>query len=169
MSLPPRASAGFVPWWLLATVAVLFFLGAAALWAFVLATRTADLPGPTATAMVVTAIPPQALATPTLQAPPTPEPTLLPSATPPPAPAGVVAVGAYVQVVGTNPEGFLNLRVEPSINSRVGYLALENEVLQVQAGPAEGDGYTWWYLVDPATHSKFGWGVQNYLQVVQGS
>ncbi len=168
MSPEPRTSPGYIPWWLLATVAGIFFAAALALWIFVLATRTADLPAPTATAMLVTAVPAPGAATATLQSPPTPEPSGVPSVTPPAPPPGEVKVGAYVQITGTDPEGILNLRAEPNINSAVQYLAIEREVLQVQGGPAQGDGYIWWYLVDPATNSKYGWGVQNYLLVVQG-
>ena len=157
MNSDPRTSAGYIPWWLLAVVAGIFLVTALALWIFVLATRTADLPAPTATAMVVTAAPAPGAATATRQSPPTPAP-----------PAGEVKVGVYVQITGTQPEGTLNLRAEPNIKSPVQYLALEREVLQVQAGPADGDGYVWWYLVDPATSSKYGWGVQNYLLVVPG-
>ena len=79
----------------------------------------------------------------------------------------LVSVGAYVQVVGTGDAGFLNLRAEPSIDSPINYLAIENEVFQVQAGPTNANGFDWWYLVDPATNTRFGWAVQNYLQVVQ--
>jgi hypothetical protein len=164
----PRESAGYIPWWLLAIVAALFGIAALVLAVFALSTRPADLPAPTAAAIVVTA--PPALPTPTASAPLSQPPTEIPIPTsaPPPPPPGEVKVGAYVQVVGTAPDGFLNLRAEPSIAGPVNYLALEREVLQVQAGPAEADGFVWWYLVDPATNTKFGWGVQNYLQVVQG-
>ncbi len=48
------------------------------------------------------------------------------------------------------------------------YLAIEHEVFQIQAGPTDASGFVWWYLVDPATNTRFGWAVQNYLQVVQG-
>jgi hypothetical protein len=162
----PLESAGYIPWWLLAIVAGLFGLAALVLTAFALSTRPADLPIATSTAIVVTAPPPATSPAPTGTAPP----ALVPTATspPPPPPPGDVKVGAYVQVVGTAPEGFLNLRAEPGINNPVNYLALEREVLQVQAGPTDADGFVWWYLVDPATNTKFGWGVQNYLQVVQG-
>lgn len=164
----PRESAGYIPWWLLAIVAALFGLAALVLAAFVASTRPADLPVATATAMVVTAPPPAIFPTPTMAAALTsPAPASTVTAPPPP-PPGEVKVGSYVQVVGTAPEGFLNLRAEPGINNPVNYLALEREVLQVQAGPAEADGFVWWYLVDPATNTKFGWGVQNYLQAVQG-
>jgi hypothetical protein len=169
-SRSPRESAGYIPWWLLAIVAALFGVAALALVVFVIATRSADLPVATATAFVVTAPPPATLPTPTgaaaLTPPAAPAPTV--TSPPPPAPPGEVKVGSYVQVIGTEAEGFLNLRAEPSLNSPVNYLALEREVLQVQAGPTEADGFVWWYLVDPATNTKFGWGVQNYLQAVQG-
>ena len=169
-SRSPHESAGYIPWWLLAIVAALFGVAALALVVFVIATRSADLPVATATAFVVTAPPPATLPTPTgaaaLTPPAAPAPTV--TSPPPPAPPGEVKVGSYVQVIGTEAEGFLNLRAEPSLNSPVNYLALEREVLQVQAGPTDADGFVWWYLVDPATNTKFGWGVQNYLQAVQG-
>ena len=164
----PRDSAGYIPWWLLGIVAVGFVLAAAAFLALVLFTRPAELPQATASAVVITAAPvsTSGLATATLQSPPT-SPAEEASPSPPPPPPGVVGVGAYVQVVGTGDAGFLNLRAEPAIAAPVNYLAIENEVFQVQAGPTNADGFDWWYLVDPATNTKFGWGVQNYLQVVQ--
>lgn len=165
----PRESAGYIPWWLLAIVAAAFSLLALAFVAAVVVTRPAALPLATATVVVITAPPGTApgLATPTVQSPPTLVPEDVTSTAPPP-PPGEVAVGAYVQVVGTGDAGFLNLRAEPSLESSVNYLAIENEVFQVQAGPNAASGFTWWYLVDPATNSRFGWAVQNYLQVVQG-
>ncbi len=169
-SRSPHESAGYIPWWLLAIVAALFGVAALVLVVFVIATRPADLPVATATAFVVTAPPPATLPTP-MGPPSSQPPTAAPTETfapPPPPPPGEVKVGSYVQVVGTAPEGFLNLRAEPSLNSPVNYLALEREVLQVQAGPTDADGFVWWFLVDPATNTKFGWGVQNYLQAVQG-
>ena len=165
----PRESAGYIPWWLLAIVAAGFLFLALAFVAVVIITRPAGLPLATATVVVVTAPPGTApgLATPTIQSPPTLPPEDATSTAPPP-PPGEVGVGAYVQVVGTGDAGFLNLRAEPSLESSVNYLAIENEVFQVQAGPNTASGFTWWYLVDPATNSRFGWAVQNYLQVVQG-
>jgi hypothetical protein len=152
----------------LAIVAAGFLFIALALLAAVILTRSARLPEVTATVVVITAPPATAgLPTPTVQSPPTVPPAEASSTAPPP-PPGEVGVGAYVQVVGTGDAGFLNLRSEPSLESPVNYLAIENEVFQVQAGPTEASGFTWWYLVDPATNSRFGWAVQNYLQVVQG-
>lgn len=146
-------------------------LAAMLLMGVALATRTANLPQPTATVLVITVLPPvvQPTLTP-LGFSTVPPPTeLAPTATlPPPPSAGEIKLGDYVQITGTGDTGFLNLRAEPSLNAPVNYLALEREVLQVQAGPAQADGITWWYLVDPATNTRFGWGAQNYLQVVQG-
>jgi len=162
----PRHSVGYIPWWLLALVTALFFCAASALAGWVWSTRSADLPAPTAAPVVLTATP----APPTITPLPTatlPGPTE-PIATLPAPPAGDVKIGAYVQVFGTGDAGVLNLRAEPSLQARVNYVALEREVLQVQAGPKEGNGITWWYLVDPASSTRSGWAAQNYLQVVQG-
>jgi hypothetical protein len=165
----PRHSLGYIPWWLLALVTALFFCGAAALAGWVWSTRTADLPAPTAAPVVLTATPSPSTATPAL-APPTataPAPAE-PATTLPAPPAGEVKIGAYVQVSGTGDAGVLNLRAEPSLQARVNYVALEREVLQVQAGPKDANNITWWYLVDPASSTRSGWAAQNYLQVVQG-
>ena len=92
-----------------------------------------------------------------------------PEATPtiPPAPAGFIVLGNYVQVVGTEGDG-LRLRVGPGLQEPPNYLALENEVLVAQSGPTIADGFTWWFLVDPADDSRNGWAVENYLRVVNG-
>jgi hypothetical protein len=132
-----------------------------------MATRPGLAPQPTATAIVITVPATTGLPPSTQQALPTlpgPEPTLT---VPPPPPGDEILVGVYVQVIGTGDTGFLNLRAEANLDSPVNYLALEREVLQVQAGPSEASGFTWWYLVNPTSNS-FGWGVQNYLQVVPG-
>lgn len=167
MTRSPRDSAGYIPWWLLAIVAGGFAFVALLTAGIALATRPALAPQPTATAIVITVSASTGLPPPTQQAPPTlpaPEPTFT---VPPPPPGDAIRVGLYVQVIGTGDTGFLNLRSEANLDSPVNYLALEREVLQVQAGPAEASGFTWWYLVNPTTNS-FGWGVQNYLQVVPG-
>jgi len=145
-----------------------FALAALVLLGIALATRTADQPRPTATVQLV--IVPAPAGAPTLpgvapSATAAPEPT---ATLPPPPSAGNIKIGDFVQITGTGSIGFLNLRAEPSLTAAVNYLAIEREVLQVQAGPASADGITWWYLVDPATNTRFGWGAQNYLQVVQG-
>jgi hypothetical protein len=79
---------------------------------------------------------------------------------------GVIAVGAYVQITGTGGDG-LRLRTDPGLNSEVRLLGAEAEVFQVNEGPQEADGYTWWYLVGPYDSSRRGWAVANFLAIVQ--
>ena len=167
----PRESVGYIPWWLLAVVAGAFVLASLAMLALAMLTRTAELPSPTATVVIVTEIlgtPIQGAATATIQAPPT-APAAPATGTAPPPPPGEVKVGAYVQVIGTGDAGFLNLRSEARLDAPVNYLAIEHEVFQVQAGPKQAGGFTWWYVVNPTTPSRYGWAVQNYLQQVQGA
>jgi hypothetical protein len=110
------------------------------------------IPVPTATQVVST---------------PTPVVELTPSSSvPPPPPPGDIAVGAFVQVSGTGGDG-LRLRAEPGLDGEVRFLGLEAEVFRVDGGPEEVDGYTWWYLVAPYDESVSGWGVANFLGVVQ--
>lgn len=168
MTPAPRDSAGYVPWWLLAGVAGTCLLASLALAGLAVLTRTADLPRPTATVRLLTALPSGTVGAPTGAAPTAASPAEPPTVTPPPPPAGEVRVGGYVQVTGTGEAGFLNLRAEANLTAPVNYLAIEREVFQVQAGPVAADGFTWWYLVDPASGTRFGWAVQNYLQDVQG-
>jgi hypothetical protein len=81
-------------------------------------------------------------------------------------PPGIIASGAYVQIVGTGGTG-LRLRSEPGLSGEVQLLGSEAEVFRVQDGPAEKDGYTWWFLVGPFDETRQGWAVSNYLEVVQ--
>ena len=91
----------------------------------------------------------------------TPSASALPSPRP-----GEIAVGAYVQVSGTGGDG-LRLRAEPGLDGEVRFLGLEAEVFLVEAGPEVADDYTWWYMVAPYDASVSGWGVSNFLVVVQ--
>ena len=169
MAHQPRDSALYVPLWLLMAVAGGCALIGFALIAFAMATRTADQPQPTATVQLVTVAAPATqpiVATfAVTEGAPTSEAT---GTLPPPPSAGEIKIGSTVQIVGTGDIGFLNLRAEASLNAPVNYLAIEREVFQVQAGPVEADGVTWWYLVDLTGNNRVGWGAQNYLQVVQG-
>jgi hypothetical protein len=110
------------------------------------------IPAPTAT-----------VPAPTMTVPPQLTPTSLVPPSPPP---GVIAVGAYVQISGTGGDG-LRLRTEPGLDNEVRILGSESEVFQVEDGPKDIDGYTWWYLVGPYDSSRRGWAVSNYLSVVQ--
>jgi hypothetical protein len=83
-----------------------------------------------------------------------------------PAPPANIIVGEYVQISGTGGDG-LRLHESASVSSTVKYIALEAEVFTVKDGPVDADGYTWWLLQDPYTENAAGWGVSNYLAVVQ--
>jgi hypothetical protein len=83
-----------------------------------------------------------------------------------PPPSGDIAVGDYVQVTGTGGEG-LRLHTEAGVSSEVRYIAIEAEVFLVKDGPVDVDGYIWWLLQDPYTENAVGWGVGNYLAIVQ--
>jgi hypothetical protein len=99
---------------------------------------------------------------------PTPTPTPLPSTSeeaPTPSGSGLIALGDYVQVSGTEGEG-LRLHNNAGVGSKVNYVAIESEVFVVKDGPIEADGYIWWELEDPYTSNAVGWGVSNYLEVV---
>jgi hypothetical protein len=169
MAPQPRDSALYVPLWLLMAVAGGCALIAFAIVAVAMATRTADLPQPTATVRLITVAAPATQAIVATFAVTDQAPGGQPTATlPPPPSAGEIKIGSTVQIVGTGDIGFLNLRAEASLTAAVNYLAIEREVFQVQAGPVEADGLVWWYLVDLAGQNRVGWGAQNYLQVVSG-
>lgn len=89
-----------------------------------------------------------------------------PGQTVPAPPSATISLGSYVQVIGTGGTG-LRLRAQPGLNSDVLLLASETEVFQVDDGPVELDGYTWWHLVGPFEATRQGWAVTNYLETVQ--
>ena len=77
----------------------------------------------------------------------------------------VYSEGDLVEVYGTEEQG-LSLRNTPGLSSVVGEYGLESEVFEVQGGPIDIDGYTWWYLVNPYDNTKQGWGVGRYLRKI---
>ena len=99
------------------------------------------------------------LATPTLAETPT-------ATQPVPPQSGDIAIGDYVQVSGTGGDG-LRLHKSAGISSEVQYIAIESEVFVVKDGPINADGYIWWLLQDPYSENATGWGVANYLAIVQ--
>jgi hypothetical protein len=108
------------------------------------------IPGPTSTPDVQ----PTATLDPLLVGTPTPE-------------AGVIAIGGYVQISGTEGEG-LRMRSAPGLDSELLFLGYDAEVFEVRDGPQEVDGYTWWYLVAPYDENRAGWAASDYLSVVPG-
>ena len=81
-------------------------------------------------------------------------------------PAGPIGEGSYVKVTGTAGNG-LRLRDQPGLKGKVLLLGTEAEVFKIEDGPVEVDGYTWWYLVSPFDPDRKGWGVGDYLVVVE--
>lgn len=77
-------------------------------------------------------------------------------------PDGVMGVGAYVKVTGTNGAG-LRMRAEPGLSGTVNFTALDAEVFLVVDGPVEADGYTWWYLEAPYDQTRSGWSAGDFL------
>jgi hypothetical protein len=100
---------------------------------------------------------------PSITSTPTPSPSAVQQT---PLPSGDIAIGNYVQVSGTGGDG-LRLHETAGVSSKVNYIAIEAEVFLVKDGPIDTDGYEWWQLQDPYTDRAVGWGVANYLVVVQ--
>jgi hypothetical protein len=109
------------------------------------------IPGPTSTLFV-----------------PTPTSTRVPSVTAdmPPSPMpGMIGVGAFVQIVGTEGSG-LNLRAGAGLSNDINFVAYDAEVFEVRDGPVVTDDITWWFVVTPVDEARSGWAAANYLSVV---
>lgn len=127
-------------------------------------THSVSAPAPMASAIVnVIPAPTDTPAPPPTPTIPEPTPTRL---VPPAPPPGVISVGDTVQITNTEGDG-LRLRTAPGLQSDVRMLGAEAEVFQVQDGPRDADGFTWWYLVGLYDANRSGWAVSNYLAVVQ--
>ena len=102
----------------------------------------------------------------------TPKPTqppVLPSETPTSGfflPEGVIGIGAYVQVTGTEGAG-LRMRIEPGLNGVISFSAMDSEVFLIIDGPVDADGYTWWHLEAPYDKTRNGWSASNYLTPIE--
>jgi len=77
-----------------------------------------------------------------------------------------INIGDYVQVSGTGGDG-LRLHATAGVSGEVRYIAIDTEVFLVKEGPIDADGYVWWLLQDPYKDNSVGWGVENYLIVVE--
>ncbi len=127
---------------------------------------TRPSPTPKGPATAVVKIIPAPSSTPLVPtSPPIPTPTPTTPITIPPV-SGVIQVGNYVQVTGTGGDG-LRVRAEPGLQGKMVFLAIEAEVLRVDDGPREIDGYTWWHLVAPYDEKLQGWAVANFLVAIQ--
>lgn len=81
-------------------------------------------------------------------------------------PPGVIGIGAYVQVVGTEGSG-LRMRAEAGTNTEVFFIAMDEEVFQVIGGPVEVGDYIWWQLEAPYDQTRTGWSAEPFLEVIE--
>lgn len=81
-------------------------------------------------------------------------------------PPGIIGIGAYVQVTGTDGSG-LRMRAEPGTNTEVLFIAMDEEVFKVVGGPVEKDDYTWWQLETPYDQTRTGWSAEPFLEVIE--
>lgn len=81
-------------------------------------------------------------------------------------PDGVIGVGAYVQVAGTEGAG-LRMRSAPGLGGEVNFTALDSEVFLVIDGPVESDGYIWWHLEAPYDQNRNGWSAGDFLTPIE--
>lgn len=165
-----RAVEASVPVWALGFVSALFVITCLSLWAFIALTRPTVPPATSSAVFIIVTQPLSAGgatldASPATSVAPTPEP---PTPTVPPvANPGFINLGSFVQVAHTEGDP-LKLRQTPSLSAETNYLALPNEVFKVENGPTIADGFTWWFLVDPADSNRNGWAVENYLEATTG-
>jgi hypothetical protein len=109
------------------------------------------VPGPTSTLFVPTATSTRVPSV-TADIPPSPIP-------------GMIGVGAFVQIFGTEGVG-LNIRSGAGLSNDINFVAYDAEVFEVRDGPIVTDNITWWFLVTPVDESRNGWAAANYLSVV---
>ena len=81
-------------------------------------------------------------------------------------PEGVIGVGAYIQVGGTQGAG-LRMRAQPGLDGEVKFTALDSEVFLVIDGPVEEDGYQWWQLEAPYDATRSGWSAGDFLRPIE--
>jgi hypothetical protein len=81
-------------------------------------------------------------------------------------PPGMIGVGVYVQVTGTDGSG-LRMRAEPGTSGEVRFVAMDSEAFLVIGGPVEKDGYTWWQLEAPYDKNRTGWSADAFLSPLE--
>ncbi len=100
--------------------------------------------------------------------PPAPTATTIAQATETPAivTGTDIKINTLVQIIGTDGEG-LNLRTEPNTASSMQFLGYDLEMFKVVDGPIFSEGYWWWYLETPVEHTRSGWAVEDYLEIIE--
>lgn len=146
--------------WLLGFVVMMMLLGVIGLWALYLFHGQIPVGGPTPTPIFLTPTPA-----------PSPSPSPTATSEPTPTASAEIAIGRYVQVVGTEGRG-VNLRSAPgthnpliSTDIAIG-VGQEGELFIVVSGPRQVEGITWWMVRDPDSESREGWAAGNYLAPV---
>jgi hypothetical protein len=173
----PGSSPLSVPWWAFAIVILVVAGITCGLWWFALANRgdTSTTLGPTPTPIfvVITSTPtlgaeaeePQTEETPA-EAGETPgaQPTALPPLpTKTPAPSQI-GIGSTIVITGTEGDG-LAIRQGPGVDYSYFFVGNDGDTFVVEDGPREADGYTWWYIVDPADPNRAGWAVEAFMEI----
>jgi hypothetical protein len=152
-------SSGLINFWTVAgAIGVALLLGILTL----LVVSFGPPPGPNHISPAVVTLIAASTATPVATAEPTLSSPYIPTAT---AQAGVITLGTYVQITGTEGLG-LRMRADPGLNGRFLFLSYDSEVFKVADGPREVDGHTWWYLVATYDETRAGWAAADYLTVV---
>ena len=185
----PESSGLYVPWWGFVLVILAVAGITCGLWSVVLINRggAATSIGPTPTLVFVVITPTATLGAGgpgplVITSTPPAGPTVAPQGGgTPAAPAGAtapaadgatatqglpIALGVTIQVSGTGGDG-LTVRQGPGKDFSSVFVANEGDKFVVKDGPRQANGFTWWYVVDPADANRFGWAVQDFMQVVQ--
>ena len=169
----PESSSLYVPWWGFALVILIVAGLTCGLWGVVLLSRgsAADGPTPTPIFVVITStptlgpssegtIPPDSIASPTPEEVVTSEPTPDTNLT------VAISIGSKIVINGTGGDG-LAVRQGPGLDYQYIFVANDGDQFEVQDGPREASGYTWWYIADPQNPDRFGWAVVDFMVVVQ--
>jgi hypothetical protein len=73
-----------------------------------------------------------------------------------------ITVGSTVVV---NASDGLNVRAGAGLDQNIMFNADNGDVFEVEDGPTQANGLTWWMIRDPANSSRFGWAAADYLDV----
>ena len=79
-------------------------------------------------------------------------------------PEGAIGINLFVIVSGTEGLG-LRMRSAAGTGADVKFMAMDDEVFKVVAGPVVSDGHTWWRLEAPLDENRSGWAAEDFLTV----
>jgi hypothetical protein len=153
----PKANPAIV--WILGGIVALMLLVVCGLWALYLLRGQVTATSPTPTLIIWTPT-----VAPTIAITPTSAPTEVAEPTPTISPG--VAIGRYVEVVGTGGYG-LSLRAGPGENYTRMDVALEGEIFVVVDGPTAAGDSEWWKIQDRENVEREWWAVGNFLEPIE--